>query len=69
MDAEYASVSNIYRNYKWILENGLENPETGLESMLKEMKEEGMDQILIEIHKQYDIWKKEKGKKNEPANR
>ena len=46
-----------------ILENGLVNPEDGLQHMLQEMRENGMNRILTLEKKQFESW--EKGKKKE----
>ena len=61
--AEYASVREIYKTYNVILENGLVNPEDGLQHMLQEMRENGMNRILTLEKKQFESW--EKGKKKE----
>ena len=61
--AEYASVREIYKTYSVILENGLVNPEDGLQHMLQEMRENGLDRILALERKQFANW--EKGKKKE----
>lgn len=58
VDAEYNQVNEIYQEYKWILENGMENPEFALNEMLEEMERGGLDLILREEQAQYDAWQK-----------
>lgn len=54
---EYFTLRNIYSKYKVILENGLVNPKEGLERMNKEMRENGMEDVLSEERRQYQAWK------------
>lgn len=53
---EYFTLRNIYSKYKLILENGMVNPEEGLKKMNKEMKENGIDDVLAEERKQFKAW-------------
>ncbi len=56
--AEYARVMDIYHDYRWILESGLDNPEEGGKKMMDEMKSSGLDLIIQEEQKQFDNWRK-----------
>ena len=60
--AEYARVMDIYHDYRWILESGLDNPEEGGKKMMDEMKSSGLDLIIREEQKQFDNWRKRNGK-------
>lgn len=54
---EYFVLSDIYSKYKNILENGLVNPEEGLDVMLEEMYANGLSDVLEEERKQFEDWK------------
>ena len=54
---EYFALSDIYSKYKNILENGLVNPEEGLETMLAEMYTSGLSDVLAEERRQFAYWK------------
>lgn len=60
--AEYAKVMDIYSDYRWILESGLDNPEEGIKKMLNEMEESGFSLIIREEQKQFEDWCKRTGK-------
>ena len=54
---EYFALSDIYSKYKNVLENGLVNPEEGLEAMLEEMYDSGLSDVLAEETRQFEDWK------------
>lgn len=54
---EYLEVCQIYQRYKPILENGIVDPDEGLERMLAELKAAGIDELLAEQNRQYAQWK------------
>lgn len=60
VDSEYREVVDIYNDYKWILENGLVNPEKGIKQMRDEMQESGLDLIINEEERQYNDWLRNK---------
>lgn len=53
---QYLELEEIYNTYKPILESGMVNPEQGLSRMLSEMKEHGLDEVIAEKKKQFEIW-------------
>ena len=53
---QYLELEEIYNAYKPILESGMVNPEQGLSQMLSEMKEHGLDEVIAEKKKQFEIW-------------
>ena len=56
VDSEYREVVDIYNDYKWILENGLVNPEEGVKQMREKMQESGLNLIIKEEERQYSDW-------------
>ena len=54
---EYFALSDIYSKYKNVLENGLVNPEEGLEAMLEEMYDSGLSDVLAEETRRFEDWK------------
>lgn len=56
--SQYVAVNSIYSKYRRILENGLVDPEQGLEAMLKDLRENGLDEVIDEKRKQFMEWKK-----------
>ena len=60
VSTEYAVLTEIYNRYKQVLENGLVNPREGLKAMQKEMKDNGMDEVIEKKRQQYEEWKKRK---------
>lgn len=54
---EYLEVCQIYERYRPILENGIVDPDEGLERMLAELKTAGIDELLAEQNRQYAQWK------------
>lgn len=53
---EYFTLKDIYSRYKNVLENGLVNPEEGLSSMLREMEESGLSDVMAEENRQFLAW-------------
>lgn len=54
---EYLEVCQIYERYRPILENGIVDPDEGLERMLAQLKTAGIDELLAEQNRQYAQWK------------
>lgn len=60
VSTEYAVLNEIYSRYKQVLENGLVNPREGLKAMNKEMKDNGIDEVIEKKRQQYEEWKTRK---------
>lgn len=60
--AEYRKVTNIYLEYKWILENGIDNPEEGQRKMISEMEGSGLNLVIQEEQKQFEAWQERNSK-------
>lgn len=57
--SEYVAINRIYDRYRRIVENGLVNPREGLRAMLKEMNENGLEDVIQEKRVQFERWKKD----------
>lgn len=55
---QYMALEEIYSNYKPVLESGSVNPEQGLEKMLKELRENGLEEVIQEKRKQFVNFRK-----------
>ena len=60
VSTEYAVLNEIYNRYKQVLENGLVNPREGLKAMQREMRDNGIDEVIEKKRQQYEEWKKRK---------
>lgn len=54
---EYLEVTKIYERYMPLLENGLADVDSVLNKMNEEMDAAGMERIIEEKNRQYEIWK------------
>ncbi|MBQ9822941.1 MAG: ABC transporter substrate-binding protein [Solobacterium sp.] len=54
---EYIEVAKIYDRYRPLLENGLVEVESTLAAMNEEMDQAGIEDIVEEKNRQYEIWK------------
>ena len=57
--SEFIAVNNVYFKYKRIVENGLVDPKEGVRAMLKELDENGLENVIREKRKQFLKWKRE----------
>lgn len=53
---EYLKLEEIYGYYKSVLESGLVEPDEGLEKMLGELRENGLDKAIAEKQRQFTQW-------------
>lgn len=53
---EYVALNKIYEKYRYILENGLVNPEVGLKKMNQELKNNSIDKVIAEEQRQFNDW-------------
>ncbi len=56
VSTEYIKLEQIYRRYQPILENGLVNPEEGLEQMNRELDANFIDEVIAEKQRQFDAF-------------
>jgi len=62
VSAQYLELESIYNQYKVILENGLVDPEEGLDEMLRELKSKGLDDVIKEKQRQFNKWRSQNKK-------
>lgn len=56
LSATYTSLNNIYEEYRYQLEYGFLDPETGIQEMVSKMKSAGLDEYIAEKQSQLDAW-------------
>ena len=54
---EYMEIVEIYSKYRVILENGMVDPQEGLEAMNQELDACHIDEVIAEKQRQFDRWK------------
>lgn len=54
---EYLKVCKIYNRYRVLLENGIFEYEKLLRQMNQEMNDAGIDIVIQEKNRQYQLWK------------
>ncbi len=61
LTAEYTALNNIYEEFRYQLEYGFLNPETGIPEMVERMEKAGLEKYILEKQNQLNAWAKTKG--------
>lgn len=65
VSTELTALNNVYEEYRYQLEYGFVDPETGIAEMVSKMKDAGLDTYIAEKQSQLDAWASENNIKAE----